>query len=199
MPDDPGAPEHKGSWWQTLPGMLTAVAGLITAVTAMIVALNGLPGDSGDSASTAAVTPTVGAVSGAGATTPPAATETREAVQSAAYDVTFPSGNRATASEQVYELRGGTTQPRNPGELTLALAVRATNDGEYDSNFWDRSFRLGVGDAKVAPVSSLNELLPAGTSKDAVLEFAVPDAPGTYTLYVDYGDKVELPVRVAGR
>jgi hypothetical protein len=28
-----------GSWWRTVPGMLTAAAGTITAVTGLIVAL----------------------------------------------------------------------------------------------------------------------------------------------------------------
>lgn len=34
-----GEPPKPQSWWQTLPGILTAVAGIITAVTALIVAL----------------------------------------------------------------------------------------------------------------------------------------------------------------
>ena len=33
------SPKHQ-SWWQTLPGILTAVAGIITAATGLIVALN---------------------------------------------------------------------------------------------------------------------------------------------------------------
>jgi hypothetical protein len=34
------AENQKQRWWQTLPGVLTAVAGIITAVTGLIVALN---------------------------------------------------------------------------------------------------------------------------------------------------------------
>lgn len=37
MPDAPSKPQ---SWWQTLPGLLTAVAGIITATAGLIVALN---------------------------------------------------------------------------------------------------------------------------------------------------------------
>ncbi len=200
MADDPAATGRKGSWWQTLPGMLTAAAGLITAITAMIVALNGLLGDPDKAESAAPVTPDIEATVGAGVTTSPGATVASEAQPSGVYNVTFPSGNRATASYQVYEIRNGTIEPRNPGELTLALAVRTTNTGDYDANFWDRSFRLGVGDVKLAPVSSmLNEVVAADTSEDAVLEFAIPDAPGTYTLFIDYGDKVGVPIKVARR
>lgn len=36
----PDAPSRQQSWWQTLPGILTAVAGIITASTGLIVALN---------------------------------------------------------------------------------------------------------------------------------------------------------------
>src|SRR5215468_2355321 len=35
-----GEPPKPPSWWQTLPGILTAVAGIITAATGLIVALN---------------------------------------------------------------------------------------------------------------------------------------------------------------
>ena len=35
-----GEPSKSQSWWQTLPGILTAVAGIITATTGLIVALN---------------------------------------------------------------------------------------------------------------------------------------------------------------
>jgi hypothetical protein len=35
-----GEPPKPQSWWQTLPGALTAVAGIITAATGLIVALN---------------------------------------------------------------------------------------------------------------------------------------------------------------
>ncbi len=204
MADDPATPGGKGSWWQTLPGMLTGAAGLIAAITAMIVALSGVLGGSDEPQSAAPVTPDIEAALGAGARQLPGATlttvTTTAAQPSALYDVTFPGGNRATASKQVYEFRSGSTEPRNPGELTLAIAVRTTNHGDYDAGFSDSFFRLGVGDQRLAPVSDLlNEVVAADTSQDAVLEFVVPDAPGTYTLYVKYGDKVEVPVRVARR
>lgn len=35
-----GEPPKSQSWWQTLPGILTAVAGIMTASTGLIVALN---------------------------------------------------------------------------------------------------------------------------------------------------------------
>src|SRR5260370_41513903 len=35
--------KSKGSWWQTVPGILTATGGIITALTGLIVALYQVP------------------------------------------------------------------------------------------------------------------------------------------------------------
>ena len=39
QPDEGSRTEHR-SWWQTLPGVLTAFASVITAAAGLIVALN---------------------------------------------------------------------------------------------------------------------------------------------------------------
>ncbi|MDX2043514.1 MAG: hypothetical protein SF097_20015 [Acidobacteriota bacterium] len=44
-----GEPPKSQSWWQTLPGILTAVAAIITASTGLIVALNNVGALSGES------------------------------------------------------------------------------------------------------------------------------------------------------
>lgn len=43
-------PQHTTSWWQTLPGVLTALAGVITAVSGLVALLyqNGVLGHHGD-------------------------------------------------------------------------------------------------------------------------------------------------------
>lgn len=45
-------PQHTTSWWQTLPGVLTALAGVITAVSGLVALLyqNGVLGHKGDAA-----------------------------------------------------------------------------------------------------------------------------------------------------
>lgn len=52
-----GEPPKSQSWWQTLPGILTAVAALLTASTGLIVALNnmGVFSDKPTSASSTAI------------------------------------------------------------------------------------------------------------------------------------------------
>lgn len=55
-----GEPPKSQSWWQTLPGILTAVAALITASTGLIVALNNVGVFSRDSESVSPTpTPTI--------------------------------------------------------------------------------------------------------------------------------------------
>lgn len=74
MPDTP----HTTSWWQTLPGVLTALAGFVTAVSGLIALLyqNGLLGHKGDAAAAteAAASASVGVSVGASASVPPAPT-----------------------------------------------------------------------------------------------------------------------------
>lgn len=194
MAEDDSSSVRKGSWWHTLPGMLTAAAGFITALTALIVTLSGLLGDSAEPPASN----TRGVVERAAGTTikstEAAATATFEPEQAATYDVAFPRGTRATGEQLVYDLRGATAERRNPGELTLAITVRVTNTRDYDDNFWDSLFRLRVGDVKRAPISGLNEIVASDSSMDGVVEFVVPDAPGTHTLVIE--GKFELPIKL---
>ncbi len=64
---------HTTSWWQTLPGVLTALAGVITAVSGLIALLyqNGVLGHQGDAS--AATQASAGASVSAPAHTPPKA------------------------------------------------------------------------------------------------------------------------------
>jgi len=74
MPDTP----HTTSWWQTLPGVLTALAGFVTAVSGLIALLyqNGVLGHKGDAAAAtqASASASVGVSVGASASVPPAPT-----------------------------------------------------------------------------------------------------------------------------
>jgi len=182
---------------------------LITAVTASVVALNGVFGGSNDpqasnppASSTSGdggtilattVESTAGGVSGAGA--------------SSAYRVAFPRGTRITGGiheDVVYEFRKGVAEPFNPGELKLALTVRATSNNPSSSNFGTSDFRLRVGETNRAPVNFFSEVVDYKTSIDRVVEFAVPEAPGTLTLialtgYGGAGGEVRLPIALRRR
>lgn len=68
MPDTP----HTIHWWQTLPGVLTALAGVITAVSGLVALLyqNGVLGHKADAAATAATQASAGASVSASAIAP---------------------------------------------------------------------------------------------------------------------------------
>ena len=184
--------------------MLTAAAGLITAVTAMLVALNGIfggrnePQASNRSASTAAT----GADTRIATTTEVPAVDASSAGQASTYTVAFPRGNRITGGiheDLVYEFLKGSAEPHNPGELKLALQVRATSNNPSSSNFGSNDFRLRVGDTNRGAINFFSEVVLYKTSMDRVVEFAVPEAPGAFTLialtgYGGAGGEVKLPI-----
>ena len=183
MPDDPATSGRSGSWWSTLPGMLTAAAGLITAVTALLVALNGIFG--GPNEPRASNRPASSAAAGAGTTTA-TTTETRpveasDAGAASTYKIAFPSGSRITGGihdDLVYEFLKGSAEPLNPGELKLALSVRVVIEQSVQQQLRSNDFRLRVGDTNRGAANFFSEVVQYKTSMDRVVEFAVPEAPG---------------------
>jgi hypothetical protein len=127
-------------------------------------------------------------------TAPPAATRRQPSNPAAPYRVSFPAGNRATIGDAVYRFRSVHVERRNPGELELRLTVEMTNNGNYDANFWDRTFRLVVGGRSRAPISGLDDLAPGHSSVDGTVVFAVPDSARSMTLVV--GDVPSSAVKV---
>ena len=168
MVDNPNKPH---SWWLTLPGVLTAVAAVITAITGLLVGLNqaGLL-SSHNSASTAASAP------GAPVTaTPGPNTDGGHAAASGMYRVVAPLGTPFRGDDVTYTLMSAAAAPDVDGSMRIDLEVKASNEGRYDLNFWDDTFRLHVGDNNYAPVSGLNELVPRNSTNAGKLSFVVPD------------------------
>jgi hypothetical protein len=183
------------SWWTTLPGILTGIAAVLTAVTGMIVALSQLRSGSsvGGQPPTATIVPTAEPTV---STSPPA--ETRAAA--APYRVTFPSGKKATIGTAVYEVARARVETSNPGDLALRLTVRLTNNGDYDANFWDASFRLRVDGLQRAPTSFLDDVVAARTAGEGEVVFSVPATARKLTLLVgDREPRVSLPVALSAR
>jgi hypothetical protein len=57
---------------------------------------------------------------------------------------------------------------------TLRLRIRVSNEGEYQANFWDSSFRFAVSGQVVSPTSGLNEIVDSHAIKQGVLTFDLP-------------------------
>jgi len=79
--------------------------------------------------------------------------------------------------------------------LTIKVPVTFENLGAYDSNFWDRDFRLVIDGVKTPPVGVLNEAVAGRSSKQATLRWDVPLGTRTLTLSVSRAShETEVPV-----
>ena len=186
MSGDP-EPESKG-WWQTLPGLLTAAAAIITALTGLLVALHqtGLfnrdaPAQTQSSSQTAGANPTQTQVAGGAAL---AATGT-----AASRPVTLPQITEVRSGQTVFKLLAARVDPYSLDKVDVHLTVRMTNNSPYPANFWADSFRLLVGGTLQAPNNYLNDLLPSNSSKEGDVEFVIPASTATAGLQMgDVGD-----------
>ncbi len=186
------------SWWQTLPGILTAIAALLTAITGFVVAMQQLR-------PTASVAPTPRALV---ATTAPgrsdgpggagAAVGTATTAGATAYQVSLPSGGTAIVGDAHYAILSAVARPGNPGELRLTLTVRMTNENRYPANFWSATFRLRDGTDTSAPTNLLDELVDGGTTKTGEVDFALAANAAQATLLVgdDPARAIALPLAI---
>ena len=82
----------------------------------------------------------------------------------------------------------------------LRLRVRLkTGPQSGGMNFWDSAFRLVVDGVPRAAVSTLNEIVEGGASKEGDIVFAVPWAVQTLALRIHhYAETADLPLAVSG-
>jgi hypothetical protein len=94
----------------------------------------------------------------------------------------------------IYSLLDAGVTPGAPAN-TLRLRFRVSNEGRYDANLWDSSFRLVVNQEVLTPTSGLNELVAGSSVKDAVVTFEVPQDARAATLRIVQGDQQgDLPL-----
>jgi hypothetical protein len=182
-------PNAKG-WWQTLPGVLTAGAAIITAITGLLVAVH-QAGFLGRSPQAPAQIQSKAQPAGDS----PHPADTQNAVSPLPTSVTspqtlaLPESTRVRSGDYVYQLLSARLEPYSPGKVALHLSIRMTNNDRFPANFWSDSFRLLVDGALQAPTNSLNELLPSKSSKDGNVEFVISASVSTAGLQMgDVGD-----------
>jgi hypothetical protein len=180
------------SWWQTLPGVLTAFAAVITAVTGLIVAVRPFRSpaesrppieDSGSGASSGATT-AASTVSNTGDATPGPSKAAAQAVR-----LPSPSQVKLAHGDIVIDLLRARLEPYNATTRSLALRVRLTNNGNYGVNFWTASFRLVVDGVPRAPTNGLNEVVDGRAAKDGDVVFDVPTEAKSVALRLIWGDE----------
>src|SRR5688572_22940525 len=111
----------KGSWWQTLLGILTVTTALITAVAGLLVALHqvGLLGGNDAPSPQSALTSQPQSDT---------ATPAASAANNTQYSVTFPSGTmvnfRNNRGQGTYQILAAQAERRSVGKLGLTLTIR---------------------------------------------------------------------------
>jgi hypothetical protein len=196
--------EQSSGWWRTLPGVVTAIAGLLTAVTGLVLGLHEIgvlwapepapPSVAGDVED--------GAGDGAGPTQPPASAASSSSSPTTSsgplYETTVPLGRSMRSAETSYEILGSEVRPDSDGMIALSLLMRMTNHRDYSDNFWDASFRLVVGDDTYAPSSGLNELVAGGATGRGTVLFVFPDTTREAELLITVtgGGSLSVPFEV---
>ena len=210
--------DARSSWWETVPGILTATAGAITAIGGLLLALNQIGligGDTPGSAQAPAVSPSTGQAASESAAGTPAADQAAAASTASgsdagsgpsggspptasattgagAYAVEFTSGRevtlRSSRADAVYTILESPVENRNTGKLILRLKVRQTNIGRSDLSFGNGLFRLLIDDVPRAPTNFLNEVVDARSAKEGEVVFELPETARRLVLTIDNGE-----------
>lgn len=182
-------------WWQTVPGILTAIAATITAVTGLVVALQQAGVFQSQTSPSAPVE--VSKPPAVAGTVPGASKAGR---QSTEYPRALAAGTEVRLGSAAYRILAAQLDRRNVEELTLRFTVRMTNSAKYPTNFWDETFRLVVDGVPRAPVGGLNKLVQGDSAEEGDVEFAVPTATQSAVLQVRHSDEsTRIPVDLAGK
>lgn len=198
MADDRNDEAKAKSWWQSLPGVLTAVAGLLSAVAALLVALHQIRVFDATKA-VPKPTPSVAAENAPAVVLTPTAPQADD--RTARYRVSLTSGSSVTLplnrGVATYQVLGVTAERQGADKLGLKVSIRLTNAGPADVGFWNDSFRLLVDGVPRAPTSWLNSSVEARSAKDAEIQFEVPATARTLALRIaDDKNSDTLPLRL---
>ena len=185
----PAAP----SWWQTIPGILTGVAALITAVTGLLVVFNRTGNRSED------VRPSTVSESRGTPPASPAASRPAGAAAAAARPVALPAINRVSlvGGAAVHTILSARVEPLDQERRALKFVVRYTNGGRYPANFWSASYRLIVDDVPRAPTNFLDELVEPDSAKEGDVVFELPVSVKNVVLQISSGEeKSRIPFKL---
>ncbi len=121
--------------------------------------------------------------------------ESAAAVRGQPYGVALPPIAEIAHRSLIYTIVSASVVPFNNGSSELRVRVRFSNDGRYDANAWDESFRLVVGGNTLAPTSRLNEIARGHSLTQGIVTFTVPANAAEATLQIIEGErKAELPL-----
>jgi hypothetical protein len=176
------------SWWQTVPGILTGVAAIITAVTGLVIAFDPTGNRSED--------PTPASLSASGGAQPPvsaADSRTPPPPQSGAraQSIALPPVNpvKLAGGTAVVTILSAEVEPLDAERRSLRFGLRYLNAGRYPANFWSASFRLIVADVPRAPTNLLDEVVEGESATEGEVMFEVPASVKSVVLQISSGDE----------
>ena len=183
------------SWWQTLPGILTGIAAIITAATGLYLAFSRTaPRIEPTTTPSAPVARGVSA-SSTGDAHPPDAGHAATAPQK----IELPALNRVklAGGDAVFTILSAQIEPLDLERRSLTFRIRYLNAGHYDANFWSRSFRLIVDELPQAPTRLLNEVVQPNSVKEGDVMFELPVSAKDAVLEISAGDeKSRVPIKL---
>ncbi len=188
------------SFWQTAPGLITAIAALLTAIGGCVAVFTTNPRLMNlvlRPSTTPAVSAVMTAASGASTTSVPtfvsaSATAIPASASTSPRPVDLPDGQTVTFFDTLghqyrYTILSAELDPSPPNQSLLRLKVRAWTD--YGVNFWNDSFRLSIGDQQLKPTSFLDVYISGNETSDGEVDFQVDqsakDAVLTIILPID--------------
>lgn len=192
MSEKPSGPP---SWWQTLPGILTGVAALITAVTGLIVVFNRTGNRSEDTRPASLSVPAIAQ--------PGSPAESRRPGPGGgagrAESIALPALSRVKLGGGVADITilSAQIEPLDLERRSLKLRVRYLNGGRYPANFWSDSYRLIVDDVPRAPTNLLDEVVAGDSAKEGEVIFELPISAKDVVLQISSGEeKSRLPFKL---
>ncbi len=198
MDEKPPAHQPASSWWQTLPGILTALAGLITAVAGLLLALHqiGVFAQRLDRDQQAERTPQLTAVAQATLVMRAAKTVMPDH-QRLDSPLVLPARNKVTLGTATYDILAAHVEEQNMENLSLQFSIRMTNNGDYPDNFWNESFRLLVDDVPRAPTGDLNKVVDGHSAEEGEVVFTLPKTATTVVLRVSNGtERTDIAINI---
>lgn len=175
----------KESFWKTLPGIITAIASLITAIGGLLLILSqlGVFDAKNEMAEATAKPPAKSEV-----ITPPIPPPT--------------STLTATAEDVEYTVLSQTTKAYSATELKLILSMKVSCK-QTTVGFRSEMFRLEIDGVKNAPVNELsNKWLDTHSDWKENIEFIIPKDLKTATLIVGYAGSPRtsaIPLTLKGK
>jgi len=180
------------SWWQTMPGILTGLAAIITAVTGLMLALNRTSGrsDAVTPSSTSSPPPVTRDARPASPSTP-ASASTGEIPLPEIHSVKLAGGSL------VITILSARSEPIDLERRALKFGVRFRNEGKYPAVFGSSSYRLIVGEETREPTNLVSEAIGVDSSRDAEMRFELPVSVKDVVLQISAGDeKSRIPIKL---